>query len=208
MLRFLLPFSILSFFVLQSCKTFELSGVEPLNSEKATVDNLYFDDAQTDYVYKSQIEVYGNLLSGILILKKINNSTHRIALTSDFGNKMMDFEITDNSFKINYIISDLDKKMVINLLEKDFRLLLKKQYPITESFQNSASEIYQSVQGKKNYYLFFNKQNNLLSQIIFTEGQKAKINFNYVAKTPILADEIELIHHDIKLKIKLLRINN
>ena len=49
------------------------------------------------------MEVYGNDISGILIIKKISETTHRVVLTSDFGNKMIDFEISENDFKLNYV---------------------------------------------------------------------------------------------------------
>lgn len=206
MFRFRLLFSILSIWILQSCKTYQLSNAEPVSVTKNSVENRYFDNPKTDYLYKSQIEIYGNEMSGILIIKKINETAHRIALTSDFGNKMMDFELSDSEFKVNYIIPDLDKKMVLKILEKDFRLLLKKNYSVKKTFSNSISNIYQSQDGKEAFYLTFDKNSDLLSQLIYVRKGKEKINFNYVAKTPIFADEIELIHHDIKLKIKLFQI--
>ena len=42
--------------------------------------------------------------------QKLNETTHRVALTSDFGNKLIDFEVSDNDFKLNYVLPDLDKK--------------------------------------------------------------------------------------------------
>ena len=78
------------------------------------------------------MEVYGNDISGILIIKKISDSTHRVVMTSDFGNKMIDFEISENDFKLNYVLPDLDKKMVINFLKNDFRELLKQKYAVTK----------------------------------------------------------------------------
>jgi hypothetical protein len=79
-----------------------------------------------DYVYKCQMDIYKNHVSGILIIKKISETTHRVALTSDFGNKLIDFEVSDNDFKLNYVLPDLDKKIVINFLKNDFQQLLKK----------------------------------------------------------------------------------
>ena len=128
------------------------------------------------------MDIYKNHVSGILIIKKIKETTHRVVLTSDFGNKLIDFEVSENDFKLNYVLPDLDKKIVINFLKSDFQELLRQKYPVNESFENENSKIYLSKIEKKNYYLFFNKENNLLKQIIYTKNNKEKIDFTFDAK--------------------------
>ncbi|MBB4808054.1 hypothetical protein HNP38_003394 [Chryseobacterium defluvii] len=177
----------------------------PVSASEKTVENLYFSSGE-DYVYKCQMDIYKNPVSGILIIKKLNETTHRVALTSDFGNKLIDFEISDNDFKVNYVIPDLDKKIVINFLKNDFQQLLKKQYPVSESFENAQSKIYLSKTEKNNYYLFFNKENGLLHKIIYTKNNKEKIDFTFEAKKHIFADGIDLQHKDFKINIKLFQI--
>jgi hypothetical protein len=108
-----------------SCKSYQLTDAKPVSTTEKTVENLYFSSPE-DYVYKCQMDIYKNHVSGILIIKKINETTHRVALTSDFGNKLIDFEVSDHDFKLNYVLPDLDKKIVINFLKNDFQQLLKK----------------------------------------------------------------------------------
>lgn len=191
--------------VLVSCKTFQLADAKPVSNSEKTVENLYFSSGE-DYVYKCQIDIYKNHVSGILIIKKLNETTHRVALTSDFGNKLIDFEISSEDFKVNYVIPDMDKKMVINFLKNDFQQLLKRQYPVNESFENTQFKIYLSKADKKHYYLFFNKENGLLNKLIYTKNQKEKIDFTFEAKKHIFADSINLQHKDFKINIKLFQI--
>lgn len=207
MRRLLLQNSVYSlvFLLFVSCKTYRLTDVKPVSNSEKTVENLYFSSSE-DYVYKCQMDIYKNHVSGILILKKINETTHRVVLTSDFGNKLIDFEISDNDFKLNYVLPDLDKKIVINFLKNDFQQLLKGQFPVTESFENENSKIYLSKVDKKIYYLFFNKENDLLKQIIYTKNNKEKIDFTFDAKKHIFADSIDLQHKDFKINIKLFQI--
>lgn len=207
MRRLLLQNSVYSliFLLFVSCKTYKLTDVKPVSNSEKTVENLYFSSNE-DYVYKCQMDIYKNHVSGILILKKINETTHRVVLTSDFGNKLIDFEISDNNFKLNYVLPDLDKKIVIKFLKNDFQQLLKRQYPVTESFENENSKIYFSKVDKKIYYLFFNKENGLLKQIIYTKNNKEKIDFTFDAKKHIFADSIDLQHKDFKINIKLFQI--
>lgn len=207
MRRFLLQSFLYSglFFLLISCKTYQLENARPVSNSKDFVENLYFSSHE-DYVYKCQMDIYKNHVSGILIIKKINETTHRVVLTSDFGNKMIDFEISENSFKLNYVLADLDKKMVINFLKNDFQELLRQKYPVVQAFENDLSTLYDSKIGKNNYYLSFNKETSLLTQIVLTRNKKEKINFNFEAKKPTFAEMIHLEHKDFRINIKLFQI--
>ncbi|SEW45704.1 hypothetical protein SAMN05421841_3365 [Chryseobacterium wanjuense] len=207
MRRFLLQSFLYSLIVLSlaSCKTYKLTNVQSIPNSEKTVENLYFSSHE-DYVYKCQMDIYKNHVSGILIIKKINETTHRVAMTSDFGNKLIDFEISENDFKLNYVLPDLDKKIVINFLKNDFQQLLKQKYPVSESFENGNSNIYLSKIDKKAYYLFFNNENGLLKQIIYTKNNKEKIDFTFDAKKHIFADSLNLQHKDFKINIKLFQI--
>lgn len=207
MRQFLTQILVCNFFAffLVSCKTYQPENLTKVISDKKEVENLYFSSSE-DYVYKCQMEVYGNDISGIVILKKINNDKHRVVMTTDFGNKMIDFEISATDFKLNYVLPDLDKKMVINFLKNDFQLLLKKQFPISKKFENPNAEVFVSNLDADSYYLFFNKDTKLLSQIVYTKNKKEKIDFNFDAKNPIFADNINIQHKDFKIKINLTQI--
>lgn len=206
MLRFLRTLFLCSpiFLSVFSCKSFELTGVKEILTEQKIVKNQYFS-TPSDYVYKTQIEIYKNNLSGILIIKKIGEK-HRVVLTSDFGNKLMDFEISETEFRINYIIPDLDKGIVKRFIENDFRMLLKEQFIVNQLFENEDSKIFVSEEAKKKHYLFFNKTDDLLSKITYTNRGKEKVVFGFSAKKPIFADEIEMQHKDFKISIKLYEI--
>ncbi len=184
-----------------------LENANPISTDKNLVENLYFSNKETDYLYKAQISIYGNDISGILIIKKISENNHRVVMTTDFGNKMLDFEISQKHFKVNYLVPDLDREMVKKFLEKDFRMLLNEKYTVSEGFENQNFKIYTSKTGDEKYYLFKEKNSDLLKKIIFTEGGKEKINFSFEAKNPIFADEIELIHKDFKIKINIKKIS-
>jgi len=195
----------LVFILFISCKTYRLTDARPVLNTERRVENLYFSSKE-DYVYKCQIDIYKNHVSGILIVKKMGDLAHRVVLTSDFGNKLIDFEISEHDFKLNYVLPDLDKKIVINFLKNDFRELLRQQYPVSESFENEKARIYLSKIDKKTYYLFFNKNNGLLKQIVYMQNRKEKIDFTFEAKKHIFADSLELQHKDFKINIKLFQI--
>lgn len=74
----------LIFLLFVSCKAYKLTGVKTVPSSEKTVENLYFSSKE-DYVYKCQMDIYKNHVSGILIIKKISATTHRVAMTSDLS---------------------------------------------------------------------------------------------------------------------------
>ena len=92
-------------FIVTSCATYTLEkDLKLVTLEKSIYNAPYFSNSETDYVYKANITVYGNELSGIFIVKKINETTHRAVFTTEFGNKLLDFEVSDTNFKINFIV--------------------------------------------------------------------------------------------------------
>jgi hypothetical protein len=175
----------------------------PKKLDKTSYEVPYFSDSKTDYVYKTNISVYGNELSGIFIAKKINDTTHRIVFTTEFGNKLMDFEISETDFKINSIVSELDRKILINTLKEDFRLLLKKQYLIEEQFENESNDIYKSADGNRGNYIFISKKDQKLEKIVHASKTKEKFTLFFHSENNIFAEKIQIIHQNIKLKIEL-----
>jgi hypothetical protein len=175
----------------------------PKKLDKASYEAPYFSNPKTDYVYKTNITVYGNEISGIFIAKKINDTVHRIVFTTEFGNKLLDFEISEKSFKVNSIVSELDRKILINTLRDDFRLLLKKEYFIQEQFENESDNIYKSADGKRDNYLFLSKKDQKLEKVVHASQTKEKITLTFSSENNIFAEKIEIIHHNIKLKIVL-----
>lgn len=200
-----IPFLLISFLalVLSSCATNVVKDYTPTAVDKATYDVPYFASPEIDYVYKANISVYGKELTGIFIAKKINERTHRIVFTTEFGNKLLDFEISETDFKVNSIVEELDKKILINTLTTDFRLLFKNKYLIKEQFEDTANRIYKSEDGNGYNYLFASKSDGKLFKMIHASTRKEKINISFTTKNDIFAERIIIEHKNIKLKIEL-----
>ncbi|KAF2336406.1 hypothetical protein [Flavobacterium daemonense] len=188
--------------VLVSCGSVT-KNYTPKKLDKTSIEVPYFANSRTDYVYKTNITVYGHELSGIFIAKKINDTTHRVVFTTEFGNKLLDFEISEKTFKVNSIVSELDRKILINTLEEDFRLLLKKEYQIQEQFENEYFDIYKSVDGDRDNYLFFSKKGQKLEKIVRASKAKEKITITFTLENDNFAKKVVILHQNIKLTIEL-----
>ncbi|GAA4775376.1 MULTISPECIES: hypothetical protein [Flavobacterium] len=206
MIRLLLISALL--FQLVSCKPYQVQNSVVKQTSIKEFKNPYFDNPEIDYVYKAQIEVYGNKLGGIFVAKKISDSVHRVVFTTEFGNKLMDFELSDNEFKVNYIIEQLDKKIILNTLKEDFRLLLKVHHQINQSFENDLFNVYKSNNDKRFIYFFINRNDNKLIKLISASKYKEKVVFEFESKNTTFAEMIRINHKNIKLKIELNQIIN
>jgi len=188
--------------VLVSCGSVT-KNYTPKKLDKTSYTVHYFAEPKTDYVYKTNITVYGHEMSGIFIAKKINDTTHRVVFTTEFGNKLFDFEISDTTFKVNSIVSELDKKILINTLKEDFRLLLKKEYLIQEQFENESDNIYKSADGNRDNYLFVSKKEHKLEKVVRSSKTKEKITITFTLENDIFAKKVVILHQNIKLRIEL-----
>jgi len=194
-------------FLLVSCKSFVPPNAELIESELTVVENNYFSDPAKDYVYRAKIEAYGNEFGGIFILKKIEDDLHRIVLTTDFGFKMLDVNISQTTFEINFITGQLDRKIILKTLEQDFKTLLKPSFEVNETFETTRSLIYKAKDGNINYFIFKNKETELLEKILKTTRTKEKVNFGFEGKNNTFADSINVNHKDLNLDIYLTQFN-
>ena len=166
----------------------------------SNVYNPYFANPNQDYIYKANIEVYDNTFGGIFIVKKIAEQHHRIVFTTEMGNKLFDFTFNKDNFTVNYILDDFNKKILINILKKDFKILITEKPEIKNTYKGNNQTIFETnIQGKKYYY--FKKDN--LTQIIRANRSKEKVQFLFTDINKNIAKQIEIIHSNIKLKIHL-----
>ena len=202
-----IQYSIISSFLAlmaSSCSNLDVvKGYNPAALEKTAFEVPYFSNPEKDYVYKANITVYGNELSGIFIAKKLNDTTHRVVFTTEFGNKLLDFEISEKEFIINSIVEELDRKILINTLKTDFRLLLKRNYVIKKQFDNKENKVFLTENPETNNYLFISKADNRLKKIVYATKRKEKINLFITSENNIFASKIIIQHYTIKLRIEL-----
>lgn len=197
-----------SFLLLISCKTYEIPNINKKESTQNSYTNFYFSDPEKDYIYKAGIEIYGKQLGGIFVAKKINDTLHRVVLTTDFGNTLLDFELSENSFKVNYCVDELNRKIIHNTLKNDFRLLFKEKYIVNQVFENELNTIFKSKDGNRFNFLIENKTEQKLIQLIHASKTKEKVIISFESKSSNFAENIIIEHHNINLKITLNQINN
>ncbi|PHS04310.1 MAG: hypothetical protein COA88_13905 [Kordia sp.] len=180
-------------------------GFKEIETIDKVVYNPYFSDVSKDYVYKAKIEFYNKKFGGIFIVKKIAESNHRVVFTTEMGSKIFDFSFNNDDFKVNYILEEMDKNILLNILEKDFRVLVREYGNIlNKSVKENRTLLETEIVNKKYFYTFKNDQLNSISRV---KMGKEKVQFIFSDISAITAKNIQILHHNIKLTIKLKSIN-
>ena len=148
-----------------------------------------------EYLYRATITAYGHTFSGLLATKITTDNMWRVALTTDFGNTLFDFENQSGKIKTNYITPDLNKKIIIRTLTTDFKHLLKTHWQVTQKYTNGTIEVQQSKDGNDAVYLF-TSGTNLFKQLNM-QGKKLYTTFTYNS------NNITIEHHTFTIKIVL-----
>ena len=203
-MRFLLT-SFLCLWVCSSCALKTTSGLRQTPLVKKEIVNTYFSKPSVDYVYKAKIDIYGKYFGGILIIKKTAPTAHRVVFTTEFGSKIFDFLYEGDTFTKNFILPDLDKKLIVNTLRKDFKLLISEKVQVVEQFVSEGQNVYKSENsGRFNFY-FFDTSEEKLEKLVHTSKYKEKVTIAFLpqASSPEISDKITIHHSNIKLTIDL-----
>lgn len=194
------------FICLVGCKPYAVKqGGQGKTSAEYSIVNPYFSNPKLDYVYKANIDVYNNSFGGIFIVKKIDDNQHRIVFTTEMGNKIFDFSFYKNDFKVNFILDELNKKILINILKKDFAILIKDYVTANEKSIKDQKELFKTEIKNKQY--FYAYTNNVLQSINRVRNGKEKVQFLFSNITNATAKNIQILHNNIKLTINLKSIN-
>lgn len=200
-MRYLLISIAALFFV--SCASYpKRNRFQPSEPSLTHISNPFFSDSQKDYIYKADLSIYKKRLSGILIIKKLGEAEHRVVFTTEMGNKIFDFTLFGDNFKINYILDEIDKKLIINILKSDFRALTSEKHLIAKAFRFNLQTVFETKIENSEYYYFFDTD-AMLSRMVRSKNGKEKVAFEFTEIDKTNATRIEILHKNIKLSIVL-----
>ncbi len=202
MIRFL-AISFLSIFGLASCSLKTTEGLRQVHFNKVEVENPYFSNSEIDYVYKAKIEVYKKNFGGILIVKKLGPNNHRVVFTTEFGSKLFDFQFEGDTFTKHFMVEDLDKKFIVNILKDDFKLLVNESATVLSVYESKNERIYKTQSDDMFNFYFLEDKSEKLKKIINTSKTKEKVEIDFTSSEENIANVIAIKHNNIKLTIDL-----
>ena len=201
------------YLLLSSCLLLLLScaGVHKnLQTETGEVNLIQkFKPSFTVALYKTEVNVTGKYLSGLLMMKKMPDSSFRMVFSNEMGLKFFDFAfLPDGSFKVFSIIKQMDKKAVKTTLRKDFELVLMRGLDPAKAFIKSDSQFvyYIFPQEKGFYHYVTNKAGNKLVRMERASKKKVVVEAIATNNAGAIPDSIGISHKNFNFTIGLKRI--
>ena len=169
-----------------------------------------FKPAFSVALYNTKVDVVGNHLSGLLLIKKMPDSSTRMVFSNEMGFKFFDFEFASNgNFKVYSIIKQINKKPVLKTLRKDFELILMERLDgaAVSIRRNSNGLMYYVFPQTRGYYYYITDSTGN-SLVRMERASKRKIIVeatmeNYINEIP---DSISVVHKKFSFTIGLKRI--
>ena len=189
-------------------------GCSPAHKQmqSATADvNLLkkFKPVFTVALYNTTVDVVGNHLSGLLLIKKMPDSSTRMVFSNEMGFSFFDFEFAaDGKFKVYSITKQMNRKSVIKTLQHDFELILMHDLDNSQASVRTADGLNYFIfpQTKGFNYYITNQSGDELLRMERASDKKTIVEAvmkNYVNGVP---DTIGISHKTFAFNIGLKRI--
>ncbi|MDJ1500174.1 hypothetical protein [Xanthocytophaga agilis] len=166
-------------------------------------DGIVLDTA---VFYKTSVHTYGKSLSGILGLRK-KNDTLLVTFFSEMGLRFFDISISKDTFEVKDCLPQLRSRAVIQTIVSDLRTAFLWDTDLythkTLFYQNKRPIIRFTY---KNDWIFAEPGlDNTLTSIAYTYGRKYKLKYtiHYTEYTGIYARQILIKHANFNLEIRL-----
>lgn len=156
-------------------------------------------------IYKTEVDVVGKQLSGLLVFKTMPDSSRRVVFTSETGPTLFDFEFRPDTFVVRYCYKKLKRKAVIQTLRKDFELLLMENAgaPAKQVMRDSAALYFPFIAGKEtNYYITDTAVQQLL-RIEKTGRRKQKVVISLSPFDVGMPEKVWIEHRNFTFAIRL-----
>ncbi len=165
--------------------------------------------AGDDGLFHTTIEVYGHTISGLTVLQTEGADTLRVLFTTFAGPKLLDLRITPTGYETLYAVKQLDRKLILKTLYKDFAVLagwyLLAGLP-TADYQGTATcrrEV--QLTAKERLYYYYTAADDTMTGAELFAKKKKMLSVGYYYAGGALA-QVRLTHHTFNMRLLLLKL--
>ncbi len=191
--------SLLWVVLLGGCRSYSQRFI-PLETAAKPFTPAFLDTAHFEHSFRARIDAYGHTMGGIFIIKKLDTNHYRMALLNEFGGTLLGFELADGDFTLHHAIAPLRRKPVLDLLKRDFLLLLQDNAPVKQHYIHGDSLVYETVVADKRAYHYLRQPDSVLVKTVRAERGRERTTITYDYRDPDFPD-ITLSHRGGKLNI-------
>ena len=153
-------------------------------------------------MYSAKIDIGKQHFSGLFYFKNQEDGSKRIVFLTQFGLNLLDLEYKNHKFELKNCKDFLNKKLIINTLKKNFKLLIDSPQEIKQhkKYINKKEQLikFKTKEGKYFYFL----EQGLVNRIIQRKGF-SHIELKTSLKEEKVPTDIEIINKRINLNIRL-----
>jgi hypothetical protein len=191
--------------LLISCRS-DYAGLRT-SRENKDCSKTFANNFRTSW-YTASVDVYGRHLSGLLLIKDLEDGKYRTVFTNEAGISLFDFEFSEGgALEVKRVVKQLDRKAVINTLADDFALLLRMPFKGKSlvSYETGDELLYAAVGKNDIAYLVTDRECSSLRRLEI--GSKRSRKVSILLKGEYFQPEnIEIDHHNFKMTIRLKKI--
>lgn len=189
--------------------TSSYKGLREVPGDPACVQQ--FRPALGHAVYRTEVDVIGKHLGGLLAIKAMEDSSTRLVFTSEMGLTYFDFSfLKDGTFRVNHIIDNMNRKAVIKTLRKDFELiLLEHTAPANgRTLSDGKSHYYAFPQEKGVNYYITDTLCTTLTRVEKASKTKPIVVARMMDYRSGVPDSISIVHTQFSFTITLKKLNS
>lgn len=156
--------------------------------------------------YTASIDVVGKHLSGLLLIKEMPDSSRRVVFTNEAGITFLDFEFNAaNQFRVKQVMKQLDYKAVVELLQKDFALMLGIPFttPPYTAWSSGNEFFYGVTQKKETAYFITGLDCASLRRLELGSRRKRKVTVTFAGSDLRRPDALTIQHYTFNMVIAL-----
>ena len=164
-----------------------------------------FKDKFKSFLFKTTL-TYGDKFEqgGLLALKQLSEGNYRTIFMTKFGMTLFDFEFGDNGFVVHKVFEQMDRKILLKIIEQDIEMLLSRGVLGNKAieFKNDASpkkKVVLKTKLNKKTHFFVQEEQQKITEIHQNRAVTILLT-KYIANIP---HSINIQHHNIPLSIKL-----
>jgi hypothetical protein len=201
---FRMRLSLFSLLLLCSCAS-QYKGLTVARIDASCIERIRPKHLTASW-YDASIDVVGKHISGLLLIKQMDDRSYRVVFTNEAGVKFLDFEFSaDNKFKAYHILPQLNKKAVVALLRSDFELILGLPFE-AETFKSwvKDGEIYYGVEANRlNHYYITDSDCTTLKRVESGSKKKRLTSLQLYGTDTAQPDSLKLKHHTFAMNMDL-----
>lgn len=170
---------------------------------------LFTNDTSESMVYKSSLDYRGKNFSSVIYLKKTDEHSFSMVLMSTFGNTMLEGTFSKDSFVFKNVVSYLNRKPLLDLIEHDWRILLRGNLFDARPQIYSESEqqtVYQFNDKNTTSLYYYSIGKGTVELIESFSGKSKKAILNIDRMPPKSPESISIEHPGMGLKIEMTRL--